>query len=100
MAITDKDIIHLADLARLDLTESEIKQVGAELGSILEYVERLQKIDTRTVEPQSMPAREIGWREDKAAACDEAARELILNNFPDRQDDLLRVPPVFEKPKG
>lgn len=100
MAITDKDIIHLAELARLDLTESEIKKAEAELGSILEYVERLQKIDTRTVEPHSMPAREIGWRPDKESACNELTRQLILNNFPDASGDLLRVPPVFENPKG
>lgn len=100
MPLTSREVIHLAELARLDLTEAEIKQSEAELGSILEYVERLQKIDTRTVEPQSMPAREIGWRADKEAACAELTRELILNNFPDRKDNLLRVPPVFENPKS
>lgn len=99
MAITFKEVIHLAVLARLDSTEQEIKKAEVELGSILEYVERLQKIDARSMEPQSMPARDMGWRTDKEVRCDEQTRELILNNFPERTDNLLRVPPVFEKPK-
>ncbi|MBU1033264.1 MAG: Asp-tRNA(Asn)/Glu-tRNA(Gln) amidotransferase subunit GatC [Patescibacteria group bacterium] len=99
MPITDKDIIHLADLSRLQLTDKEIKQTEKELGSILEWVERLQKIDTRKVEMQTMPAKAKGWRADEVVECDYEVRDLILENFPEKKDDLLQVPPVFEKPK-
>lgn len=89
----------MADLARLSVSEEEMEQAREELGSILGFVDRLKEVDTKDVEPMSMPAR-TEWREDSALPCDEVARELILSNFPERNGDLLRTPGVFEKPKG
>ncbi|MFA6503925.1 MAG: hypothetical protein WCT54_03180 [Patescibacteria group bacterium] len=46
-----------------------------------------------------MPSKSQGWREDVAFEADEATRELILTNFPERAGDLLAAPGVFEVPK-
>ncbi len=99
MSLQQEEIQRLSTLARLDLTPEEAKRAEHELEAILGYVDRLQQIDTKNVEPQTMPAR-TDWRLDRASACDDMTRELVLANFPSRKGDLLHVPPVFEKPKG
>ncbi len=98
MKLNQEDVKHLAELARLDLSEPEAKKMSEEFGSILGYVERIQKVDTGKVEPFTMPAKE-DWRPDVAFESDEATRELILSNFPGRTGDLLQAPGVFENPK-
>jgi len=100
MALTRDDVKGLADLARLELSEDELSTAEKELDSVLGYVDRLQQIDTKGVEPMTMPAKAEGWRADVEFACDDATRELILSNFPERRGDLLKTPGVFEKPKG
>jgi aspartyl-tRNA(Asn)/glutamyl-tRNA(Gln) amidotransferase subunit C len=100
MSLTKEDVKTLADLARLQLSDDELKSAERELDAILTFVDRLQKIDTSHVEPQSMPDRAAGWREDVALDCDDVTREYILSNFPSRKGDLLSVPAVFEKNKG
>lgn len=89
----------LADLARLDLSEDELKTAEQDLDKVLGYVERLQEVETQGVEPFAMPAR-TAWREDVSLPCDHAACEIILSNFPERSGDLLKTPGVFESPKG
>jgi len=100
MSLTRDEVKSLADLARLQLSDGEIAKAEKELDAILKFVDRLQKIDASGVEPQSMPARDTGWREDVALDCDEVTREYILSNFPSRKGNLLSVPAVFEKAKG
>lgn len=70
-----------------------------QFASILEYVESIQRVDTSGVEPFAMPAKNEGWRPDEAYTCDDAAREIILSNFPSRAGDLLAAPGVFQVPK-
>ncbi|MFZ2803726.1 MAG: Asp-tRNA(Asn)/Glu-tRNA(Gln) amidotransferase subunit GatC [Patescibacteria group bacterium] len=100
MPLTREDILKLAGLARLDMTDDEVRSAERDLEAVLGYVDRLQQVDTQDVEPMTMPAKAEGWRPDVAFPCDDATRELILANFPSRKDDLLRTPAVFEKPKG
>ena len=99
MRLTREDILHLADLARLDLTEEELAKAEFELASVLGYVERLAAVPTVDVAPASAPKRET-WRPDVAMSCADEVREAILRNFPARQGDLLKTPGVFVNPKG
>lgn len=99
MALTRNDVRQLADLARLDLSEEELAAAEQDLDKILGYVDRLKQVETQSVEPFTMPAR-TEWRSDVALACDQAAVEIILSNFPERTGDLLKTPGVFDKPKG
>jgi aspartyl-tRNA(Asn)/glutamyl-tRNA(Gln) amidotransferase subunit C len=100
MPLTREDVVKLADLARLELSEAEISSAEGDLEAILDFVESLQGIDTKNTEPMTMPPKAEGWREDAAMPCDELARELILANFPARRGDLLSAPAVFANPKG
>jgi len=51
MSINQTDIKHIAELSRLKLTEGEEKQFDEQLGSILKYIEKLNKVETRNIEP-------------------------------------------------
>lgn len=99
MRLTREDILHLAELAKLELTETEIKQSEGDLERILGYVERLAEVDTDAVEPFSQPNRAL-WRPDIADPSSETVREGILHNFPDAQGSLLKTPGVFAHPKS
>ncbi|MDD5437745.1 MAG: Asp-tRNA(Asn)/Glu-tRNA(Gln) amidotransferase subunit GatC [Patescibacteria group bacterium] len=99
MKLSKEEIAHLAKLARLDLPEDKLERMTKDFGAILEYVDRIQQIDVEGVEPFTMPSRDQGWRPDEAVESDEVTRELILSNFPERANDLLAAPGVFETPK-
>lgn len=90
------DIKHIAKLSRLHITEEEARSYGNQLGSILEYVNKLQELDTTSV-PELQHALEVTnvFREDVVAGCDSDTRERALENFSNRKEDLLQVPGVF-----
>lgn len=95
MGLTLDDIRHVARLARLSLTEDELKSFESDLNNILRYVEQLREVDTEGVEPTSHAVRlENVMREDRvepSLPVDEA-----LANAPDRSDDYFRVPRILE----
>ena len=99
MRLTREDILHLADLARLALSEDEIKRAESELGSVLGYVQRLAAVNTDDIEAYTSPKREE-WRADVALPCDDMIRDGLIQNFPDKQGALLKTPGVFAHPKG
>ena len=100
MALTTEDVKGLAELARLELSDAEVETRRGELERILTYVDRLAAVDTTGVPEAEGSALLQPLRQDTSLGADEAARELILQNFPERTGDALRVPAVFEKPKG
>jgi len=53
MSITKEEIKHIAQLARLKLSDSEMSKLGSELGAILKYIEKLNEVDTKKIEPTS-----------------------------------------------
>jgi aspartyl-tRNA(Asn)/glutamyl-tRNA(Gln) amidotransferase subunit C len=99
MRLTREDILHLADLSRLDLSEEELVRAEFDLASVLGYVERLSAVPTTDIVPAAAHKRET-WRPDIAIPCAQEVREAVLRNFPARQGDLLKTPGVFANPKG
>lgn len=98
MALTKQDIHHIADLARLALTEDETERFFTQLSSILEYVSQLQEVDTTTTEYQyQVEGLKNVTAIDEAAPCDDAIRKRILEAMPDRIGDLLKVKGVFHE---
>lgn len=94
-------MVRLADLSRLALTDDEIKRMEQTLDPVLEYVGRLSKIDTTGVPESEVFGEELHvLRIDEAIPPNEGVRTAILANFPDKTGDALRVPGVFENPKG
>ena len=89
------DVEHIAQLARLALTDSEKEMFATQLASILSYVEKLGELDTSGVEPTSHVVT-IGnvVREDKVRTS--LAKDLALMNAPDRAGDFYRVPKIIE----
>lgn len=57
--LTKEEILHISKLANLELTEEEITRFGAQLSPILDYVEKLNEVDTENVEPTSHPISDL-----------------------------------------
>ena len=97
MRLKKEEIEHLGKLARLLLTDKEKEQYAKELSAILEYVEQLQEVDTENVpETNQVTGLEDVYRKDQVQGCSEKIRQGIIENFPEREGDLLKVPGVFE----
>lgn len=93
--ISDGDLGHLAELARLNLSESEAEAYHRDLNAVLEYVETLRDLDTQKVEPMSHVLKLTNlWREDEPVESKEAAP--IISNAPNREKDFFKVPKILE----
>lgn len=94
MALTIKDVEHVAMLARLSLTQHEKETFAAQLGTILEYASTINQLNTDGVEPLDhiLPVFNV-FREDKIEAS--APREEILSNGPLVEDGQYRVPKIL-----
>ena len=95
MKLSREDVLHIALLARLGLSESEVEKFREQLSNILENFEVLQKVDTTNVPPtaQSIPLQSV-MRDDEVAPS--LPSEDILANAPRREGDFFRVKPVLE----
>lgn len=95
MSITVKDVEHVANLARLELTESEKERLAGQLSAILEYAEKLNELNTEGVEPTShvLPLHNV-MREDEARPSLPVEKALL--NAPEEEDGQFKVPAVLE----
>jgi aspartyl-tRNA(Asn)/glutamyl-tRNA(Gln) amidotransferase subunit C len=101
MPLTRDEVKRLAELSRLELGADELERMERTLDPILGYVGRLSKVKTEGVpETEDEPVSVERLREDRAVAIPKDEREAILSNFPEHMGDLLKVPGVFENPKG
>jgi aspartyl-tRNA(Asn)/glutamyl-tRNA(Gln) amidotransferase subunit C len=95
-SITRDDVLHVATLARLHLTDDEVDRMQAQLSNILDAIETLRDVDTTHVGPTaSVIALENVMRDD--AARPGLTRDAALANAPLRDDPFLRVPTVLEE---
>ena len=93
--LSKEEIEHIAMLARLSLTEEEKELFSAQLSSILDYMEKLNELDTEHIEPTShVLSISNVMREDSPG--DSIPREDALANAPDRTDKFYRVPKIIE----
>ena len=93
MAITTREVLHVARLARLALTEEEVERLGAQLSAILEAVGKVSELDLSDVEPTAHPLDLVNvWAEDEPRPS--LPVEEALANAPDREDGFFRVPPA------
>ncbi len=112
MKVTEKDVAYVADLANLDLTEAERIGMLRDLNSILEYVDRLNELDTSSVPPMAQVSDRYGVDESRQGSdrFSYAIREDILEglrkslphgealaNAPDPDEKFFRVPKVIER---
>ena len=112
MKVTDKDVVYVAELANLELTEEERAGMLRDLNSILQYVDRLDELDTSEVPPMAQVSDRYGMDEAKQGSARFAyasredvveglrkslPREEVLANAPDADEEFFRVPKVIER---
>ena len=97
MKLNKQEVEHIALLARLGLTEEEKEKFAGQISSILDYVEQLREINTEGVEPAAhATGLENVMRDDEVEECDNEARDGLLDQAPEREDDLVKTKSVFE----
>ena len=95
-SISRSDVEHVAQLARLHLTDEELDRMQAQLSKIINAIDKLQQVDTSHVGPTaSVIQLENVMRDDEARPG--ISREAALANAPLRDDPFLRVPTVLEE---
>jgi aspartyl-tRNA(Asn)/glutamyl-tRNA(Gln) amidotransferase subunit C len=98
--ITREDVVRVAELAYLDLSDAELETYRAQIDEILEYIGKLNELDTATVEPMAQvltdsQTADATLREDVVVPCGVAGE--ILKQAPDPEPPYFRVPKVIER---
>jgi aspartyl-tRNA(Asn)/glutamyl-tRNA(Gln) amidotransferase subunit C len=93
VAISRDEVLHVARLARLALSDEEVERLGAQLSAILEAVGKVSELDLEGVEPTAHPLDLTNvWADDEPH---ESLRvEEALASAPDREGGFFRVPPA------
>lgn len=93
--ISDETIEYVGILAKLELSEEEKEQAKKDMGSMLDYIDKLNELDTTGVEPMShvFPVHNV-FREDIVENGDD--RENILKNAPEEKDGSFKVPKTVD----
>jgi aspartyl-tRNA(Asn)/glutamyl-tRNA(Gln) amidotransferase subunit C len=112
MRVTEKDVVYVADLANLELTDEERAGMVRDLNSILDYMDRLNELDTSNVPPMAQVSDRYGVddskqgserfayasREDVVEGLRKSLpREAALENAPDSDGTFFLVPKVIER---
>jgi aspartyl-tRNA(Asn)/glutamyl-tRNA(Gln) amidotransferase subunit C len=93
MAISRDEVLHVARLARLALTDEEVERLGAQLNAILEAVGKVAELDLEGVEPTAHPLDLVNvLAEDEPH--ESLSVEEALANAPDREEGFFKVPPA------
>ncbi|MGH9435166.1 MAG: Asp-tRNA(Asn)/Glu-tRNA(Gln) amidotransferase subunit GatC [Terriglobia bacterium] len=99
MTLTEKDVRYVADLAHLELSDDELKRFQPQLAAILEYVQKLNQLDTANVEPMAqviasgLPDASLRSDQNRPSLPQEAA----LANAPEAGAGCFKVPSVIER---
>lgn len=93
--ISRDDVLHLAQLSSLQLTDDEVDELQQDIGNILGYVEQLSELDTSGVEPTyQVTGLENIWRDDVVDQTG-VTREQLLSLAPEQQGNSVKVPKVL-----
>jgi aspartyl-tRNA(Asn)/glutamyl-tRNA(Gln) amidotransferase subunit C len=98
--ISREDVLRVAELAYLDLSETELETYREQIDEILEYIDKLNELDTANVEPMAQvladdQTADATLRDDIEVPCQVAAE--ILRQAPDPEPPYFRVPKVIER---
>ena len=93
--ITKKDVEYVARLSRLKLKEEEKEKFTYQLNTILEYMEKLNELDTSKIEPTShvVPLRNVRRKDERRPSYPVVE---VLKNAPEKEKDYFKVPPIIE----
>jgi aspartyl-tRNA(Asn)/glutamyl-tRNA(Gln) amidotransferase subunit C len=91
--ITRDEVLHVARLARLELTDDEVARFQEQLSAILDAVSKVSELDLADVPPTAHPLEIANaWAEDEPRPC--LPLDDVFRNAPDRDGDFFRVPPA------
>lgn len=94
MPLSKEQVRHVAALARLNLTDTEVSRFAEELAVILDYFDTLQSVDTEGIEPASeFVHRKMKLRPDEPGEC--LDRDDVLRNAPAQDGEFFLVPKVI-----
>ena len=95
MILTQKEVEHIAALAHLRLGEQELEKYRQQLTDILEYADRLRRVDTSAISPTTtvLPLRSVLRNDEIKQSLN---RDEALANAPEQDRHMFRIPPVFE----
>ncbi|MDF1744796.1 MAG: Asp-tRNA(Asn)/Glu-tRNA(Gln) amidotransferase subunit GatC [Gimesia sp.] len=93
-SLAEADVLKVASLSRLKLSEAEVETLGKQMGSVLKYIAMLDELDTGSIEPMAH-AIEISnvFREDQLQAS--LPREKALSNAPQTDGNYFLVPAIL-----
>ena len=95
MNIKREDILHLASLSNLSLSDDEVKSLGKDLQDIIKYISQLDELDTKDVEPTyQVFEMENVWRDDEIVD-QGVSREELLALSAESRDNQIEVPKVL-----
>jgi aspartyl-tRNA(Asn)/glutamyl-tRNA(Gln) amidotransferase subunit C len=96
MAVTIKDVEHIAALAKLEFTEAEKEKFTHQMNQILDYMNKLNSLDTSAVEPLSHVIELSNvFREDEVKPG--VSTEEALRNAPEKNEQFFKVPKVISE---
>lgn len=97
--IDQEQVRKVAKLSRLDLSESEIQEFTGQLGAILEYVEKMNELDTENIEPLAhcLPVSNV-FRDD--CPKESLGTEKALANAPQKDEAFFKVPKILDDNSG
>lgn len=96
MSVDSKTVDRIAELARLEFDDAEKKRITKDLSKILDFVQKLEEVDTEGVEPLVyMLEEETEMRKDEVIQ--EVSQKDALKNAPDKDTDFIRTPKVLNQ---
>jgi len=96
MALTTKEVEHVARLARLRLAPDELEKMRVQLSNILDHIDLLKEVDVSDVAPTAQVTDLLNiLRSDEVRAS--LPREDVLANAPDKQDGMFKVKAIFDE---
>ncbi len=99
MALTEKDVRYVAELAHLELSDGELRKFMPQLDSILKYMEKLNQLDTTKVEPMAQVSVIASENPSLRTDCTQESfsNEQALANAPEQGAGSFKVPSVIER---
>ena len=95
MSIDQKTVKHIAKLARISINEEKAESLANDLNNIFKFIEKLNKLDTKNIEPlTSIAETKLYLRTDNVK--DANIRDQILENSPEKNKEFFVVPKVIE----
>lgn len=96
MTLSVQDISHIARLARLELTDKEIKQYRQELSGIVRYVDQLQNVKLKKESKKTIKQQIPWWRLDEVKSWSEAERKAALEQAPSKEHKQIKVKRILD----